>query len=116
MPPMRLTEIVFTDALPVDGYGPGFFRLGGKVIDGPVAVTPEGVRPWGGYSDNAFDASFDLLILGTGAETAHPPALFVERVGRLGIAVEAMASPAACRSYNMLLAEGRRVGLAVLPV
>ena len=96
--------------------GPVSSGIGGKAIDGPVAVTPEGVRSWGGYSDNAFAARIDVLIVGTGAETAHPPALFVERLERLGIAVEPMASPAACRSYNVLLAEGRRVGLAALPV
>ena len=33
-----------------------------------------------------------------------------------GLGVEAMASPAACRTYNVLLSEGRRVGLALLPV
>jgi uncharacterized protein len=33
-----------------------------------------------------------------------------------GMGVEAMASPAACRTYNVLLAEGRRVALALLPV
>ena len=113
---MRLTEIVFPDQPPVDAYGPGYFRIAGKVIDGAMAVTPEGVRPWGWYSDNAFPAGLDVLIVGTGAEAAHPPALFVDRLDRIGIAVEAMASPAACRTYNMLLAEGRRVGLAVLPV
>ena len=32
------------------------------------------------------------------------------------LGVEVMSSPAACRSYNVLLAEGRRVALAVLPV
>nr|MCU0854979.1 Mth938-like domain-containing protein [Paracoccaceae bacterium] len=33
-----------------------------------------------------------------------------------GMGVEAMASPAACRTYNVLLSEGRRVALALLPV
>jgi uncharacterized protein len=113
---MRLTEIVFSDQLPVDAYGPGYFRIGGKKIDGAVAVTPEGVRAWGGYSDTAVPSGIDVLIVGTGAEAAHPPALFVDRLDRAGIAVEPMASPTACRTYNMLLAEGRRVGLAALPV
>ena len=31
---MRLNEVVFDDAVPVDGYGPGFFRIGGEVIEG----------------------------------------------------------------------------------
>ena len=30
---MRLNEVVFTDAKPVEGYGPGFFRIGGRHAD-----------------------------------------------------------------------------------
>jgi len=33
-----------------------------------------------------------------------------------GLGVETMASPAACRTYNVLLSEGRRIALALLPV
>ena len=48
---MRLNEISYNDALPIDGYGPGFFRIGGKRHDGPVMVLPTGVSTWGGYDD-----------------------------------------------------------------
>ncbi len=46
MPTMTPTE--FSGAVPVDGYGPGFFRVGGVVHYGSVIVTPDGVQPWGG--------------------------------------------------------------------
>ena len=49
--PMRDTE--FDGAVPVDGYGPGFFRVAGQVHHGPVLVTAEGARPWGGLEDVA---------------------------------------------------------------
>ena len=48
---MPLNEITYTDAKPVDGYGNGFFRVGGQVFEGPVLVGPKGVVPWGGYDD-----------------------------------------------------------------
>ena len=48
---MRLNEIVFTDAKPVEGYGPGFFRIGGEVIQGPLISGPEGTVTWGGFDD-----------------------------------------------------------------
>ncbi len=117
---MRLNEIRFGDALPVDGYGPGFFRVGGVVHEGAVAVLPGGVRAWGGYGDTealvAAAGALDVLFVGTGAETAHLPAAFRAALEAAGLGVEAMASPAACRTYNVLLSEGRRVGLALLPV
>ena len=49
-----LQEMRFPDALPVDSYGPGFFRVGGKVHRGPLLILPNaGVLPWRGYEDTA---------------------------------------------------------------
>jgi uncharacterized protein len=117
---VRLNEIRYTDALPVEGYGPGFFRIGGTVHRGAVAALPTGVVPWGGYEDSAtlvaVAAQVDVLFVGTGAEIARVPPAFRAALEGAGMGVEAMASPAACRTYNVLLSEGRRVALAVLPV
>ena len=117
---MRLNEISYNDALPIDGYGPGFFRIGGKKHDGPVMVLPTGVSAWGGYDDAETVLSvveqIDVLFVGTGAEIAHLPKPFRNTLEDAGIGVEAMASPAACRTYNVLLSEGRRVAVALLPV
>ena len=117
---MRLNEITYTDAPPIDGYGPGFFRIGGEVFEGPIAVLPTGVIRWHGYDDteallNAKSA-LDILFVGTGAETRHVPPAFRATLEEAGLGVEPMASPAACRTYNVLLSEGRRIGLALLPV
>jgi uncharacterized protein len=115
---MRLNEVRYTDALPVEGYGPGFFRIGGVPRDGAVAILPTGVAAWGGYGDTAtlVSADIDVLLVGTGAEIAHVPPAFRDALESAGIGVEAMASPQACRTYNVLLGEGRRVALAALPV
>jgi uncharacterized protein len=117
---MRLNEVRFTDAQPVDGYGPGFFRVAGEVHEGAIAVLPSGVSPWGGYADPetllAAAGEIDVLFVGTGAETAHVPAGFRAALEEAGIGVESMASAPACRTYNVLLSEGRRVAVALLPV
>jgi len=117
---MRLNEVVFTDAKPVDGYGPGFFRIGGEVFEGAIVALPSGVAPWGGYEDaqTLLDAAKDLdvFFVGTGADIAHLPADLRTKLEDAGVGVEVMASPTACRTYNILLSEGRRVGLALLPV
>lgn len=117
---MRLNEIRYNDSVPIDGYGTGFFRVGGKKYDGPLLVLPSGVSPWGGFEDTATIlenvADIDVLFVGTGAEIAHPPKDFRMTLEDAGIGVETMASPAACRTYNVLLSEGRRVAVALLPV
>jgi len=117
---MRLNEINFNDAVPIDGYGTGFFRVGGKKYDGAVIVLPSGVKAWGGFDDTAsaleIVSDIDVLFVGTGAEIAHLPKNFRTTLEDAGIGVEPMASPAACRTYNVLLSEGRRVAVALLPV
>ncbi|MBD82007.1 MAG: hypothetical protein CMH87_01630, partial [Oceanibulbus sp.] len=50
---MRLNEITYTDAKPIDGYGPGFFRIGGEVVQGPQVIGPDGITGWGGLADPA---------------------------------------------------------------
>lgn len=117
---MRLTEISYGSARPVEGYGPGFFRIGGAVLHGACLITPWDAGPWGGWDDAAAPLTLagriDVLFLGTGAELAPVPAAFRQALEAAGIGVEPMASPTACRTYNVLLSEGRRVALAVLPV
>lgn len=117
---MRLNEIKFPDGTPVEGYGPGFFRVGAQIIRGGVLVMPNSVQRWDGYSDTdvllAEAAAIDVLLLGTGAEIAHAPADLRAALEEAQVGIEVMASPAACRTYNVLLSEGRRIGLAALPV
>lgn len=117
---MRLNEVVYTDAKPVDGYGPGFFRIGGQVYEGAVVVLPTGIAPWGGFDDAATllaaAEALDVLFVGTGETVVHIPAALRNALEAAGVGVEIMASPTACRTYNVLLSEGRRVGLALIPV
>ena len=117
---MRLNEITYTDALPVEGYGPGFFRIGGEVIEGPVLTGPVGTGSWGGYGDAAallaLADKVDVLFLGTGVDIAHIPSDLRDALDEAGIGVEIMSSPSAARTYNVLLSEGRRIALAMLPV
>ncbi len=117
---MRLNEIVFNDAKPVEGYGPGFFRIGGQVIHGAVIAAPSGTQTWGGFEDiealEALVAQADVIFIGTGAEIAHLPTGLRTRLEEAGVGVEAMSSPAAARTYNVLLSEGRRIALAMLPI
>jgi uncharacterized protein len=64
----------------------------------------------------ALAGDIDVLFMGTGADVAHIPTDLRDQLEDAGIGVEAMASPAASRTYNVLLSEGRRIALAMLPV
>ena len=117
---MRLNEVSYEDATPVEGYGPGFFRVGGKVHRGSVLLVPGKVMAWGGFDDTdailAAAETTDVLFIGTGVEIAQIPAGLRDTLETAGLGVELMATPTACRTYNVLLGEGRRVGAALLPV
>jgi uncharacterized protein len=115
-----MTEILFGGRPPVDGYGPGFFRIAGQVREGPLLLLPSGVSPWmcpGDFAPVLAGAGhIDVLIVGMGAEIAHLPPSARTALEAAGLGVEAMSTPSACRTYNVLLAEGRRVAAALIPV
>jgi uncharacterized protein len=117
---MRLTEISYGNAKPIDGYGPGFFRVDGHLLRGPCLITPWDAGLWGGFADTAAPMSLagqiDVLFLGMGAEIGHAPVAFRDALEQAGIGVEVMSSPAACRTYNVILSEGRRIAVALFPV
>ena len=117
---MRLTEVSYGSAKAIEGYGPGFFRVAGHVLRGPCLITPWDAGLWGGFDDTATPLSLvdkiDVLFVGTGAAIAHVPAAFREALEAQGIGVEVMSSPTAARTYNVLLGEGRRVAVALIPV
>lgn len=120
---MRTTEVDYEGRLPVDGYGAGGFRVAGAVHLGPLALVPAGVVPWAGLPDLApfleRVAEFDVLLVGLGASMGPLPDGFAAARAGLeaaGAGVEVMATPSACRTYNVLLAEGRRVAAALTPI
>lgn len=117
---MAMRPIEFNGGVPIDGYGPGFFRVGGEVFNGPVLVHQDGHGLWGGIEDQApllaLAGQVDVLFLGMGADVAHPPKALMEALEAAGIMAEPMASPTAARTYNVTLSEGRRVACALLPV
>ena len=122
---MRLNDVEFPSRPPIDGYAPGGFRIGGYAHPGGLLILPERVGDWA-YDAPLTAASFerviaaagdlDLLLIGMGAEIAPLPREARAALEAAGIAPEPMATPAACRTYNVLIAEERRVGAALIPV
>lgn len=108
---MRMTEITYANQPPIDGYGPGFFRIGDVVHRGDVFVGQGGVALWDGKWESIDPASFDILLIGTGEDIAALDAETRAFLESRSIAFEVMATAPAARTYNVLLSEGRRVAV-----
>lgn len=117
---MHITEVSFDAGQPIDGYGPGFFRIGTLQHFGPLAIIPGGPVAWSGMPEGApfinAAKSFDVLLVGQGADIAPLDPVFRRTFEELNIGVEPMSTPSACRTYNILLAEGRRIAIAATPI
>jgi uncharacterized protein len=121
---VQTREVSFEGRMPIDGYGPGGFRIAGRVHAGPVLLLPGDVAaPWDGAPDlvalAARAAEIDVLLVGTGAEMRALGAEFDAQRAALemaGTGVELMGTPSACRTFNVLLAEGRRIAAALMTV
>ena len=102
----------------VTAYGSGFFEVNRVRHEGAILLMPEGeVRHWEVDSYEALSATDFEALLDLGAGTRHqlPHPRLTAPLARAGIGVEAMDSSAACRTYNSLMGEGRRVLAALLP-
>ncbi|MEO1329996.1 MAG: Mth938-like domain-containing protein [Pseudomonadota bacterium] len=121
---MKMTELDFEGQPPIDGYAPDGFRVRGRFLEGPALIGPDGAAAWSAPSLEAADPApllalagrIDVLLLGAGAEIRHAPRPLSAPLEEAGLGVEIMATPSACRTYNVMLSEGRRVAAALLPV
>jgi uncharacterized protein len=119
---MELTPLVPPGRQIIERYGPTGFRVSGTVYLGPVLVFPDRTSAWEaaamteeGLAPIVEHGGVELLLLGLGRHMAPlAPALRLALKAR-GIAIEAMETGAACRTYNVLLAEDRRIAAALLP-
>lgn len=122
---MDVTPLVREGAQIIQSYKGGKFKISGQVYDGPVLVKPEGTQAWavsdGDISVNDFEILFDkadiidVVLFGTGAKSEFFPPALKQELKQKGLSVDAMDTGAACRTYNVLMAEGRRVAAVLLP-
>ena len=117
---MDVSEVRYGEQPPIDSYGAGGFRIAEGFHDGSLIIAPSGGAAWSG--DNSSVAltelawQIDVLLVGMGAEIAPLPAASRKALEAVGIGVEVMSTPSACRTYNVLLAEDRRVAVAVIAI
>jgi uncharacterized protein len=108
----------------VTGSGPGWVRVGIDEYRDNIVVTADGVTP--GFAAGGFDnlkaddfsallgTSPEIVLLGTGATQRFPRPAVTAPLIDANVGLEVMDTRAACRTYNILVAEGRSVTAALI--
>jgi uncharacterized protein len=126
---MDVTPLIPQGKQIIEAYGEGGFRISGQRVEGSVIVFPDKVVAWGPGEAGAMSAddlqavraagqagSVELLLIGTGARMTQVDRALRQTLRADGVVIEAMDTGAACRTYNVLMAEGRRVAAALIAV
>ena len=114
----------FISAQSISGYGPGWVAIGHEKIRTSVVIGSGGERfDWAcqRFEDlrpehfaQLADMGVELVIFGSGNRIRFPQAEWIRPLIERQIGIETMDTQAACRTYNILADQGRRVALALL--
>lgn len=106
------------------GYGEGYVLINGVRHESNMLVLPDSpVTVWAVQDPTAMSAEHilhlaelgvEVLLIGTGPKLRFPPPKLLQPLFRAGVGVEIMDTPAACRTYNILMGEGRKVAAALI--
>ena len=141
---MDVTPLVKKGAQIIQSYAGGTFKISGQIYSTPVIVSPEFTQEWKterivseieeegiderGKSGFVFLAledffqvielsqEFDVFLCGSGSEMKFLPPDVKTALKTKGVSIDIMDTGAACRTYNVLMAEGRRVVAMLLLV
>ena len=116
-----------SDRTIIDAYGDGGFSISGAPHLGSIFLLPDAVVAWpvtafGDVSADQFGPvlahgqTIDILLMGCGARMQAIAPDLAAAFRAHGIAIEAMDTGAACRVFNVLTSEGRRVAAALIAV
>jgi uncharacterized protein len=107
----------------ITGYGEGYVMVNGERRASSVVVLPNRVEDW---SVERFDAlseedfrflkalEVEIVLLGTGPRQRFPHPRLTAALAQAGIGLEVMDVHAACRTFNILVAEERKVAAALI--
>ncbi|MBI1301060.1 MAG: hypothetical protein GC137_05290 [Alphaproteobacteria bacterium] len=126
---MDVTPLIRSNQQVIQSYSNGIFKVSGKKYDTAIFVMPDETFVWDINIDHVDDLrkddftklidksnEIDVVLLGSGANMDFMPKQLKQDLKQAGLSVDIMDTGAACRTYNVLMAEGRRVACALLPV
>ena len=120
---MKLHAAGPSDANTITGYGDGYVSVNGARHESSVIVLPDRIVPWeakafDALQENDFivfrDLGIEIVLLGTGPKQRFPHPRITAPLPQARIGLEVMDVQAACRTYNILVAEERKVAAALL--
>ena len=111
----------------IQSYGNGKFQISDKKYDHSVLVFPDQIIPWSPIDINNLIVDdfkkvltvgpiVELLLLGCGKTTWFLPLPLRDELKEMGLVLEPMDTGAACRTFNVLLGENRRIAAALMLV
>jgi uncharacterized protein len=119
---MELTQIAPAGRQIIERYAASGFRVSGVIFRGPILVFADRTIEWAGagitidgLAPVIAHGGVELLLLGLGRHSAPVVTALRAAMRAAGIAIEAMDTSAACRTYNLLVAEDRRVAAGLFP-
>ncbi len=120
---MDITPLVAAERPLIQAYGDGAFRIQGRQHAGSLILLRDQVMPWSGELTAeglapilAVAAEVEILVIGCGATMTLVPPDLRQVLRDHGIVPEPMDTGAGCRTWNVLLAEDRRVAAALVAV
>ena len=120
---MKLHASGAAGANTITAYGDDYVKVNGERRQESLIVTAEGVEPWTPPSFDALspddfqrlgELGEEIVLLGTGPRQRFPHPRITAPLARAQDGLEVMDTKAACRTYNILVAEARRVALALV--
>jgi uncharacterized protein len=120
-----VTPIIPAGRQVIDSYGPRGFKVSGIAYEGAILVMPLATQAWAprtmaevtfaSLEPIVTPGGVEILLLGCGRRMVLVAAELRRMLRGHGIVIDAMDTGAACRTYNILLAEDRRIAAALLP-
>jgi uncharacterized protein len=107
----------------ITGYGEGYVMVNGERRSSSLVVLPDRIEAWEAKTFDALSAEdftflkslqVEIVLLGTGERQRFPHPRLTAALAQAGIGLEVMDLQAACRTYNILVAEERKVAAALL--
>jgi uncharacterized protein len=119
-----VTPLIRSDFQVIQSYRDGHFKVSDQIYDHPVIVYPTKTEPWDppGYdklsADHfnpilATDLGVEIVLLGTGKTMQPPKRKMIQQLSNDGLSLDTMDTGAACRTFNVLIAEDRKVAAAM---